>query len=1105
MERSSGYAVVIVLALTACIEPRLLPCGDLLCPVGTTCVANEICATPEDLVPCTGLADGDACMVGAQIGLCGRGLCALAACGDGVVDANELCDDGNQISGDGCRADCGKVEVCGDMVVDEGEPCDDGNTNPADGCDMCVKNAWSAVAIVGGTVNTAAQGLFSPQAVAVDRDGNVFICDSLNNRVRRVDKNGVMTTFAGTGVEGFSGDGGPAVNAQISQPSGIAVDDLGNVYFSDRGNNRIRRIGQNSIISTIAGNGSSTFGGDLGPALAAGIDPFGIAVDGLGNLYLADRGHGRIRRIDGATGIITTIAGTNSSSYNGDNIPAITANLFGPATIALSGDVLYIADTYHWRVRKIDASGTLTTVAGTGNYGDGLDGGVATSTDLNEPTGVTVDSHGTLYIADSENGRVRRLEANGTLTTIGGAGFPNGFDGDGGPATAAHLTSPHGLAVDASGTIYIADTANNRVRRIAGTTISTIAGTSLTGFGGDGGAATSAPLLGSGGIAFDPTGTLYVADSFASIVRRIDTMGVIATIAGAGIYGYAGDGGPAIVAQLRAPSDVAADGAGNVYIADNYNKVVRRVATDGTISTVVTGLQYPQGLDVDAMGNIYVADSNNSRVVKVDAGGTTTIIGAGTLNQPTSCAIDGNGNLFIADHSNGQIYRFDAMTSVLSIFVDAATLGGYPQAIDIDASGNLFVADDVYSRVLRVDTSGSVTTIAGAGVGADDGDGGPATSAILDYPHGIALHDGAIYVRDRYSIRRIGGTGQIVTVAGAIGPEGMGPAETGRLTDARALALTGPFPLVAGGLTGTLQAVREARVEVVAGRYPQPLAVGAQARFRAADFGTIDGVAYDPTLGLIYVTETSHQRLYAVTPVDPTDPNTWTIQLLANASGTAGFSDGAAAMAQFRTPSGLYLDDVGRKLYVADTGNHAIRAIDLGMGIAGATVTTIAGTPAQRGFSGDGGPATAAQLYEPHAITRCASGDLFIADTGNHRVRRIAAGTNTITTVLGDGVAASSGEGAPATGFPVNAPLGITCDDNGNVFVSSTTTVRMLLSDDSRHIDGTGAVQTIYGRSPRTEFPASVAGCLTGIATVDATRVQVVDSCTGILVELRRQ
>ena len=396
----------------------------------------------------------------------------------------------------------------------------------------------------------------------------------------------------------------------------------------------------------------------------------------------------------------------------------------------------------------------------------------------------------------------------------------------------------------------------------------------------------------------------------------------------------------------------------------------------------------------------------------------------------------------------------------------------------------------------------------GTGTSGFSHDGGLAAAAATSGLSGVAVGpSGHVFVSAGPYVRRLDpASGIITTIAGQVDPEGMGPLDRARLAGPTALVVAPSVTLVAGGASGTIQAMRGARLEAVAGRYPHAAATGALARFRAQSFGAVGGVAFDATAGIIYLTETSANRLHAVTIVDPADAMTWTIATLANVDGTAGFADGPVATARFRRPMGLHLEPLTQRLLVADTGNHVIRAIDLSTGLATATVTTVAGTPQTRGFFGDGGGPTAALLHEPHAITRCANGDLFVADTGNHRVRRIAAGVGgSITTVLGDGIAASSGEGTPARSFPVDGPRGLACDGFGNLFVTSSSTVRLLPAADTGIVDGGGAVQTIYGGPAGSGFPASVTGCLTGVAVVDAETTQLVDECAGVLVELWRQ
>jgi sugar lactone lactonase YvrE len=426
--------------------------------------------------------------------------------------------------------------------------------------------------------------------------------------------------------------------------------------------------------------------------------------------------------------------------------------------------------------------------------------------------------------------------------------------------------------------------------------------------------------------------------------------------------------------------------------------------------------------------------------------------------------------------------------------------------VAVDGVGNLYIADTDNSRIRRVDTAGVITTVAGNDTFDPPLDGVSATSSTLSLPGGVAIDGlGKLYIADTFNsrIRRVDTSGVITTVAGALDPEGMGPIAQARLADPQALVVSSSFSWFAGGSSGTVQAVRAGSglLDVVAGRYPQPTAIGSRARLRDDSFGDVGGVAFDEAAGVAYLTESSANRLHVVTMVDPADPTTWTITPFANPSGTLGFADGALASAKFRRPTGLYLDLAAHSLYVADTGNHVVRAIDLSTG----TVQTIAGTPATRGYFGDGAAATSALLYAPQAITRCGNGDLFVADTGNHRVRRIEAATGAITTVLGDGTAASSGDGLPATTFPVHAPLGLACDALGNLFVTSTTTVRLVPANASGVVDGSGEVQTIYGAAPATTFPERVTRCLTGLAVIDDTTVQVTDSCTGLLVSLHRE
>jgi PKD repeat protein len=355
-------------------------------------------------------------------------------------------------------------------------------------------------------------------------------------------------------------------------------------------------VSSTDTITTIVGGGAGGLG-DGGPAGSAQLGgPYGVAADSAGNLYIADAVDHRVRKVSPA-GTITTVAGNGTAGFSGDGGPATAAQLNGLISVALDpAGNLYIADRFNHRVRKVSPAGTITTVAGNGTAGFSGDGGPAGSAQLNEPFGVALDAAGNLYIADTVNDRVRRVtpapvaagralavSGSDTITTIVGGGA--GGLGDGGPATSAQLDAPASLAFDAAGNLYIADVNNNRIRKVSAgvrlgqlRNITTVAGNGTYGFSGDGGPATSAQLRAPYGVALDGAGNVLIADAFNNRVRKVSPAGTITTVAGSGTYGFFGDGGQAGSAQLKSPFDVAADAAGNLYIADASNQRIRKVA-----------------------------------------------------------------------------------------------------------------------------------------------------------------------------------------------------------------------------------------------------------------------------------------------------------------------------------------------------------------------------------------------------------------------------------------------------------------------------------------------------------------------------------------------
>ncbi len=738
----------------------------------------------------------------------------------------------------------------------------------------------------------------------------------------------VINTVAGTGVAGYSGDGGAAASAKLLAPYGVAVDGVGNFYIADVGNSRIRKVTPDGTITTVAGNGScvikdangNCYSGDGGAATSAELGyPYGVAVDGSGNLYIADTGNSRIRKVT-PDGTITTVAGNgscaikdaNGNCYSGDGGAATSAELNQPFGVAVDGSGnLYIADLINNRIRVVcvvssgafcngHIVGNIYTVAGNGIAGYSGDGGAATSAELNLPSGVAVDGVGNLYIADYMNNRIRQVTPNGIITTVAGDGYNaggaggigGGYSGDGGPATSAELNVPYGVAADSVGNLYIADTLNRLIRKVApGGIITTVAGGGAGCPGqtdpvGDGCIATSAVLDNAEGVAVDGAGNLYIASggrirkvsgttapvSFpataiasasasqnvllainssltissvsvpqsqgavqeftvgaiagcvidgvttntAGIVCTVPVTfqpgypglrqmplvmqtsaglfqfalqgtgtgpmvafgpGIITTVAGTGTPGYNGDNIAATSAELKMPYGVAVDSAGNLYIADLSNNRIRKVTPSGIITVTGNGtpgyngdniaavsaeLSLPNGVAVDGAGNLYIADTNNSRIRKVTPDGTiTTVAGNGTpgyngdniaatsaeLYWPSGVAVDGAGTLYIADTINSRIRKVTPAgiittvagngTSDYSGDSGAATSAelNWPVGVAVDGAGNLYIADTMNNRIRKVTPGGIITTVAGTGINGYSGDGGAATSAELFIAH----------------------------------------------------------------------------------------------------------------------------------------------------------------------------------------------------------------------------------------------------------------------------------------------------------------------------------------------------------------------------------
>ena len=552
----------------------------------------------------------------------------------------------------------------------------------------------------------AAAQLNNPGGLAVDSSVNIYIADSGNNRVRKVSSSGVITTIAGTGTPGYSGDNGAASAAALNNPQGAAVDTAGNLYIADVGNNVVRKIGNTGIISTFAGNGTPGISGDGNVPTAAQLNqPMGVAVDAGGSLYIADSNNQRLRVVRG--GIISTIAGNGSVGSSGDGGPPNLAQFNFPTAVAVDpSGIIYITDFNNARVRKI-ANNIISTVAGAGTGSVGV------------PTGIATDANGNLYIADSNNSHILKFPAAGGFSTIAGNGSRY-YLGDGGPAANAQLVLPQGVAVDING-IYVADRGEGAVRKILS----------------NGNITTLANATGPAGVAVDTSGNYYIADASGNRILKIPAGGSLITLAGTGTPGFSGDGGAAIFAQFNQPGGVAVDGAGNLYVADTGNNRIRKITPGGIITTwagtTVAGfsgdnglsttaqLNQPASLTSDSAGNVYIADSGNNRVRMISTSGIITTVA-------------GNGSPVSSSTGDGGPATAAFITS--------------PHGVALDSHNNLYITDSS-ARVRKVSTAGTITTIAGNGSQGYSGDGGPALSAQLNQPWGVTVDgSGYLYVTD---------------------------------------------------------------------------------------------------------------------------------------------------------------------------------------------------------------------------------------------------------------------------------------------------------------------------------------------------------------------
>lgn len=602
---------------------------------------------------------------------------------------------------------------------------------------------------------------YAPRGVAVDANGNIYVGDAVNQTVRKITPNGMVSTLAGTAGVFSAGvflnhpmtpadiDGaGP--DAKFANPEGVAVDSTGTVYVTDKMVSVIRKITPAGVTTTWAGTPQAGGSVDGTGSTARFFIPGGLAIDTAGNIYVAEWVTHLIRKITPG-GVVTTLAGLANASGSADGTGS-EARFFQPryVTVDTAGNV-YVGDTVNCTVRKITPAGVVTTLAGSPTQRGSVDG-VGSAARFSSPSGVAVDQSGNVYVSDEGNCTLRKITPAGVVTTIAGsAGVAGSTDGTG---NAARFRGLSGLAIDGAGNIYGADEGDNTIRKItpAGV-VTTVAGLGLDyAIGNKDGLPSAAQFQTATQVAASPSGTVYVSDTLNHTIRQISADGVVSTVAGSSTAPSGNnEDGTGTAARFAAPGPIAVDASGTIYVGELTNGTIRKITSDKVVTTLNSvGAGHTQfdgigGIATDSAGGVYVTDNHKHTINKISAVGViTTLAGSsGVAGQ-----IDGSG-------SGG---RFNQ-----------------PEGIVVDPAGNLLVADSGNHTIRKVAPDGMVTTVAGAAGISGDNDG-PANDARFNFPSGITLNSaGEIFVADSSNsvIRKITPAGNVSTVAGRVRTAGI--------------------------------------------------------------------------------------------------------------------------------------------------------------------------------------------------------------------------------------------------------------------------------------------------------------------------------------------
>ncbi len=888
--------------------------------------------------------------------------------------------------------------------------------------------------------------------VAVDGSGNIYVADSGNHTIRKVSPAGVVTTLAGTAGQSGNVDATGSA-ARFYSPCGVAVDGSGNVYVAD--NSTIRKVTPAGVVTTLAGAAGQT-GSIDGTGSAARFNyPWSVAVDGSGNVYVADTNNHTIRKVTSA-GDVTTLAGAAGLFGSVDGTGSAARFKYPEGVAVDAAGNVYVADSSNHTIRTVTPAGQVTTLAGAAGQVGSVDG-TGSAARFWIPANVAVDGSGNIYVADNGNNTIREVTPTGIVATLAGAaGQVGSADGTG---SAARFNRPFGVAVYGSGNVYVTDSHNNTIRNVTPAGVATTLAGAAGQTGSVDGAGGAALFSGPRSVAVDGSGNVYVADFNNNTIRKVTSAGIVTTLAGAaGQFGSVNGTGSA--ARFNRPYSVAVDGAANVYVADIGNHTIRKVSLDGIVTTLAgaagqigsvdgTGsaarFNSPSGVTVDGAGTVYVADSGNSTIRKVSPAGVVTTL-AGAAGQMGS--VD----------ATGSAARFKA-----------------PMGVAVDAAGNVYVADYQNHTIRRVTPDGVVTTLAGTAgqIGSVEGTG---SAARFFLPRNVAVDgSGNVYVADseNNAIRKITPAGVVTTIIGVLSPSiaatipGPLPAslafpyavavgQTGTIyvavEDAVLVAVTNPLTLTTGG--GTLDVTAGDRVALGVsggyGGYVWTITVN-----NSGGSITPDGVytaGFNVNGGTDTVTVTDSNGESITITIRSRSP-AGRLALVAGVPSGKGRADGLGSAARFFSPEGVAVDGAGN-LYVADYQNHTIRRVT-----PAGVVTTLAGAAGQ--FGSVDGTSSAARFWVPTDVAVDRWGNVYVADYGNHTIRKVSP-AGVVTTLAGAAGQVGSADGT-GSGARFNRPSGVAVDVFGSVYVADQ------LNHTIRKVTSAGVVTTLAGMAGQRE------------------------------------